>query len=73
MSEAVSSAIRDAWPNKTTAEQSLMGALQDRLSVGLIATPRHLLRTCRTTEPLAEVVARNDEGFDYFPVTDSAH
>jgi len=49
-----------------------MKALQGRLSVALIATPRQTLHTCRIDEQLADVIARNQVGFDYFPVTDSA-
>ncbi len=39
--------------------------------MALIATPRQALRTCAIDEPLADVMARNDEGFDYFPVTNT--
>jgi hypothetical protein len=49
-----------------------MAALQDRLSVALIATPRQALRTCGVDDTVAAVMARNGEGFDYFPVTDTA-
>lgn len=46
-----------------------MAALQGRLSVALIATPRDALCTCDVDEPLSAVMARNSEPFDFFPVT----
>ncbi|MBY0324747.1 MAG: hypothetical protein K2X72_38960 [Reyranella sp.] len=45
-----------------------MQTLQDDLPVRLIATPRKDLRTCNAAELLADVVKRNREGFDFFPV-----
>jgi hypothetical protein len=59
------------WADRSAATPNLMTALQDRLPVALIVTPRHALRTCRSDEALAEVVARNGEGFDYFPVVEA--
>ena len=38
----------------------------------LIATPRSAFKTCRPDEELSIVVARNNEGFDYFPVVEYA-
>lgn len=49
-----------------------MTAIQDRLSVVLIATPRLALNACGIDERLADVMARNQGGFDYFPVTGTA-
>jgi hypothetical protein len=49
-----------------------MKSLQDQLPVALITTPRHALLTCRSDETLAAVIARNEGGFDYFPVIDAA-
>jgi hypothetical protein len=46
-----------------------MARFHDGLPVRLIATPREEFRTCRTDEPLAQVVESNTEGFDYLPVT----
>jgi hypothetical protein len=48
-----------------------MKSLQDSLTVALIATPRNALLTCRSGEAQAAVMARNHEGFDYFPVVDA--
>jgi len=42
------------------------------LPVRLIATERKALKTCRSDEKLSIVVARNHEGFDYFPVVECA-
>ena len=61
----------NGWPSNSAAGPNLMAALQDRLSVALIATPRQALRTCGVDETVAEVMARNGAGFDYFPVTDT--
>ncbi len=49
-----------------------MTALQDRLSVALIATPRDKLLTCRAEDSLSTVVSNNLEKYDYFPVLDGA-
>jgi hypothetical protein len=37
----------------------------------IIATPREALASCRSDATLAEVMARNHDGFDYFPVIDA--
>jgi hypothetical protein len=71
MTETVQFSARGGWSGRSSASPDLMAALQDRLPIALIATPRHALRTCRSDEMLAEVMARNDEGFDYFPVIDA--
>jgi hypothetical protein len=60
------------WPSKSLAQPDLIAALQDRLSVALIATPRAAQCTCCEDEMVADVMARNGDGFDYFPVTDTA-
>jgi hypothetical protein len=49
-----------------------MQAFQDGLPVRLIATPRDALATCRADERLCDVVARNTDGYDFFPVTETA-
>jgi hypothetical protein len=54
------------------APPELMQAFQDGLPVRLIATPRVALATCRADERLRDVVARNTEGYDFFPVTEPA-
>lgn len=72
MSDPAPEPPRNGWPSKSVAEPDLMVALQDRLSVALIATPRQALRVCRVDETVANVMARNEEGFDYFPITDTA-
>src|SRR5208337_314665 len=64
--------MKETWSSAEVAPSHLMAALQDQLSVALIATPRRELRTCRSNETLVAVMARNREGFDYFPVTDAA-
>ena len=46
--------------------------LHSSLPVRLIATPRHSFKTCRTDEDLADIVANNDEAFDYLPVIDAS-
>lgn len=45
----------------------------DGLPVRLIATPRAMLETCRSDEALPDVVERNTERFDYFPVLDASN
>jgi CBS domain-containing protein len=71
MNEIPRTSGRRSWHSDNAATRDPMIALQDRLSVALIATPRKVLHTCRSDETLAEVMARNREGFDYFPVIDS--
>ena len=44
--------------------------LQQSLPVKLIATPRAELKTCISTEQIREVVVRNHEKYDFYPVTD---
>lgn len=62
----------DAWAAPSVAPPELMAALQERLPVRLIATARQYLRMCRVDESIIEVVSRNKEGFDYFPVADTS-
>jgi hypothetical protein len=71
MSDTVPPSAIVRWPSRA-AEPTLMKSLQDRLPVALIATPRHALLTCGSDETLASVMARNEGGFDYFPVIDAA-
>jgi hypothetical protein len=71
MSDNVPPSAIVRWPSRT-AESNRMKLLQDRLPVELIATPRTALLTCRSDETVAAVMARNDEGFDYFAVIDAA-
>ena len=49
-----------------------LATFQEKLPVLLIATPRSAFKTCRPDEELSIVVARNNEGFDYFPVVEYA-
>jgi CBS domain-containing protein len=44
---------------------------EEGLPVRLIATPRADFKTCHADESLADVLERNREGFDYFPVTET--
>jgi hypothetical protein len=57
------------WSAPPIGSPDGMVRFHDGLPVRLIATPREEFRTCRTDEPLAQVLERNIEGFDYFPVT----
>ncbi len=57
------------WSPPSIGSPDGMAGFQDGLPVCLIATTREEFRTCRTDEPLAQVLERNTEGFDYFPVT----
>ncbi|WP_439577206.1 hypothetical protein [Elioraea sp.] len=65
-------ATRDGSAARSIASPDLMQAFQDGLPVRLIATPRAALATCRADERLRDVVARNTEGYDFFPVTEPA-
>jgi hypothetical protein len=49
-----------------------MHTFQEGLPVRLIATARQDLRTCCDDEWIADVVTRNQEGFDHFPVVASS-
>lgn len=70
MSGALSPPYRGSgWAAPSVAAPELMASFQDRVPVRLIATSRQDLRTCRVNEPLVDVVSRNKEGFDFFPVT----
>ena len=57
------------WSAPSIGSPDGMAGFQDGLPVRLIATPREEFRTCRMDEPLARVLERNTDGFDYFPVT----
>jgi hypothetical protein len=72
MSVIVPSTAAGRWPSNSIAAPDLMAALQDRLPVTLISTPRHALHTCRSDEALSDVISRNSEGFDYFPVIEAS-
>ena len=56
------------WAASFAPAPELMQTLQDDLPIRLIATPRMYFRTCNAAELLADVVKRNHEGFDFFPV-----
>lgn len=58
------------WVAPFTSAPELMQTLQDDLPVRLIATPRKDFRACHVAEPLADVVKRNRDRFDFFPVTE---
>src|SRR5260370_1921225 len=72
MNEIHASSVGRSRHSKYATTQDPLTAFQDRLSVARIATPRHALHTCRSDETMAEVMARNDKGFDYLPVIDAA-
>lgn len=48
--------------------QDAFQALHAGLTVGLIATPRDHLMTCRPDESVRDVMARNTEPYDFLPV-----
>lgn len=61
------------WADYTAAKDpsDALKALQDGLSVGLIATPRNVLETCVRGEEIAVVAERNrSDAFDFLPVTE---
>jgi hypothetical protein len=68
---AAMSASRWATGAVDNAEAAL-ATFQEKLPVRLIATPRSAFETCRLDEKLSVVVARNQGGFDYFPVVEHA-
>ena len=70
MAVAPETVARNDWAAPSVATSEAMAIFQNGLPVRLVATPREALRTCRSDESLAEVTARNTEGFDYLPVTD---
>jgi hypothetical protein len=69
MSDTPSAPKAKRWAAPPIGSLGGMAGFQDGLPVRLIATAREEFRTCRTDEPLAQVLERNTEGFDYFPVT----
>lgn len=56
------------WAGSFAPAPELMQTLQNDLPVQLIATPRADFHTCNAAEPLADVVKRNRESFDFLPV-----
>jgi hypothetical protein len=57
------------WSSPSLSGNNLMESLQQTLPVRLIATPRKDFHMCRRDECLEDVVTRNVEKFDHFPVT----
>jgi hypothetical protein len=57
------------WSSPSISSDNLMGTFQQTLPVRLIATPRKDFRKCACDESLEDVVNRNVENFDRFPVT----
>lgn len=55
---------------RPSSDTSVFEALQDVLSVSLIATPRAELESCRPEESIAEVQRRNIKGYDFLPVVE---
>ncbi|SEE18597.1 hypothetical protein SAMN05519104_5431 [Rhizobiales bacterium GAS188] len=47
-----------------------LATFQEGLPIRLIETPRDAFETCRPDEEMSVVVARNQGGFDYFPVVE---
>jgi hypothetical protein len=62
---------RTGWAAPSVAPPELMHAFLEGLPVRLIATPRRDLQTCLDNERTADVVARNHDGYDHFPVVAS--
>lgn len=63
---------RNGWAAPSYAPRELMASFQEGLPIRLIATERPDLQICRADEALADVMERNTEGFDCFPVVDSS-
>jgi hypothetical protein len=67
---------RVGWATDWSANQGDEGqtadleAFQRGLTVRLIATGRDALKICVPDEDIAQAVARNEEGYDHFPVAD---
>jgi hypothetical protein len=58
------------WSSPSLSEQQPDGdPFQRTLPVRLIATPCRDFRMCRHDESIEDVVKRNAEKFDHFPVT----
>jgi hypothetical protein len=72
MADAASSPPDSQWSRPSNAGPDLMIALQSSLPVALIATPRGEFCVCRSDEMIAEVIRRNDQGFDHLPVIDAS-
>jgi len=48
-------------------------ALHGGLTVNLVSTPRHELKTCTKTELVSEVLNSSPDDFDFIPVLDDSH
>lgn len=60
-----------AWVNSESVSASRsFEAVHAGLTVAMIQTPRVDLKTCNAEEPIAAVVACNDDRFDHLPVLD---
>lgn len=57
---------------RSAAPSDELEGLQRSLPVRLIATPRGKLKTCSAGERVRDVLARNDEDYDFYPVTDGS-
>lgn len=58
------------WTNyEDIRSPDVFTALHTGLTVGLIATPRDDLMTCRINESVSNVMERNTEPYDFLPVT----
>lgn len=72
MSDTMETSPRKDWAAPVVApSMDLMWAYQASLPINLIATPRHQLQKCEADELLTDVINRNQDGFDYFPVEDT--
>jgi hypothetical protein len=66
----------DMGANKNWARPAFAGAddifetLHSGLTVKLVCTPRHELKTCRRSDLVSEVLKANATDFDFIPVTD---
>jgi hypothetical protein len=56
-----------------SSNNNLMESFQQTLPVRLIATPRKHFHMCQRDESLEDVMNRNVEKFDHFPVTQRGH
>jgi CBS domain-containing protein len=66
------SRLKTNWASSAFSGTDVFEALHSGLTVKLVSTPRHQLKTCRKTDLVSDVLDRNPDEFDFIPVLDDS-
>jgi hypothetical protein len=64
--------VRENWATSAFAGTDVFETLHSGLTVKLVSTPRQLLKTCKKTDLVSDVLDTNPDEFDFIPVLDAS-